>query len=163
MYSRPALIAVASIVLFAPGCYTSSPQLWETSVENYTWVSTPARPVTITLVDTRDDSEFFKMEIPVGQQLSIHFDDGSGDDKVKMSAKMTWELLESPSAIASLSNSLNAPPMFARRIDYAVRPVGEYAPDAAHAAMRVEPDPTPAYVTPAGGPGPSPNSKKLYE
>ena len=163
MHSRSAFLAVASAALLFSGCYTGSPQLWETSVENYTFVSTSARPITITLVDTRDESEFFRTEIPVGQQLSIHFEEGSGDDPVKRPAKLQWSLVDAGTGFASLTNSLSCPPMFARRIDYSLRPSGESAPQPPQAPMRVEATESPAWVTPAGGPPPTSNAKKLYE
>lgn len=161
MSVRLSSLVVASAVL--TGCYTTSPQLWETSVENYSYASTSQRPVTIALVDTRDDSEFFRMEVPVGKQLSFSFTETGGDDPVKRPAKLSWCINNSTDWFASPSNTQSAPPMYARRIDYYVRPQGEYKPKPPEMPMAAEPTEKPAWQTKDGGPGPTPNVKKLYD
>ena len=161
MSVRTATLVVVSAAL--TGCYTTSPQLWETSVENYSYASTPQRPITISLVDTRDESEFFHMEVPVGKQFSFSFAETGGDDPVKHPAKMTWSMYDATNWMASLENSQSAPPLYARRIDYYVRPPHEYAPAPPELPMRAEPTEKPAWQTNAGGPGPQPTSKKLYD
>ncbi|MFO0826948.1 MAG: hypothetical protein U0572_02275 [Phycisphaerales bacterium] len=163
MLPRPALVVTSLAFLFLSSCYTNTPQLWESSDEQFTYVSTPSRPVTITLVDTRDQSEFFRIDIPVGKQLSFRFHEGDGDDPVNRPAKMEWAVFDEPSWTGSLSNSLSVPPMHARRIDYTLRPNGELAPPKPEAPMRVEPTPKPQWETTAGGSSGSSNSKKLYD
>jgi hypothetical protein len=160
-FRRPTILIVAAAIL--AGCYTTSPQLWETSVENYSWASTSARPVTIVLVDTRDETEFFRMEIPIGKQLSINFAETGGDDPVKRPAKLSWSIWDSTDWFGSLSNTQSAPPMYARRIDYYVRPIGEYAPTPPQMPMRAEPTEKPEWTTDAGGPAPTPSVKRLYQ
>ena len=43
-----------------------------------TWESTEEFPKNITLIDTRSGEKIFVMEIPVGKQLVIDFETGTG-------------------------------------------------------------------------------------
>ncbi len=160
---KTSLLAPVAALLVATGCYTTSPQLWETSNETFAYDSTCMQPVTITLVDIRTEQPFFRIDIPVGKRLAFHFDETGGDDPVVRPAKLSWAIFEPNAAGGSLTNTQSAPPQSSRRIDFSIRPAPEYPPDAAQAEMRVNGQPNPQWTTQQGGPAPTPNSKKLYQ
>jgi hypothetical protein len=162
---RLVLALAASVGLSAPGCYTVTPQLWESSVEVFTYESTPSKPITITIIDTRSEEPVFRMDIPVGRRLAMQFIDGGGDDPVIRPDRLEWSLLEAGSVTGSLDNKLNVPPSQARRIEYSLRTAPEYPPEPPMAPMRAgTKESQPEWATPDGGSVPTePRSKRLYQ
>ncbi len=149
--------------LTLPGCYTTETNLLSTTMGTFTYESTVMRPVTIKVIDIRTEEPIFTMEVPVGQQISFHFDETGGDDAVLRPAKMSWAMWDKGTAFGSLSNSLSVPGRDARRIEYTLRAAPEYAPQSPEAAMRADEASTrPEWATEAGGPAPRPNSSNLY-
>lgn len=162
MLARLATLLVATAGLLG-GCYSASPTLFQTSTDTYTYESTARLPVNVDLVDTRDETVFFSMQVPVGKQLSFHFDETGGDDPVLRPSRMTWAIMAMDSMFGSLSNVMSAPPAYARRIDLSYRKAGEFAPEPVEGPMRVEPGEKKEWQTPSGGAAPTPNAKKLYD
>ena len=64
--TRLAPIAFVAASLALAGCYGPRGAIYPYSGSGYTYVSSEMQPVTVTLVDTRTEEPFFKMEIPVG-------------------------------------------------------------------------------------------------
>lgn len=156
-------LAMASVLTLA-GCYSTETTLFSTTTGSFSYASTAMRPVTITIIDIRTEEPVFKMDVPVGQQLSFHFDETGGDDPVLRPAKMSWSMWESGNSFGSLTNTLSVPARDARRIEYSLRNSPEYAPQPVLAPMRAdEASSKPEWATEAGGPAPEHNSKKLYE
>lgn len=161
--STAALAAASVLALTLGGCYSTETNLFSTTMGTFNYASTAMRPVTITIVDARTEEPIFKMDVPVGQQLSFHFDETGGDDPVLRPAKMSWSMWEAGNSFGSLTNTLSVPPASARRIEYSLRNGPEYAPEAPQAAMRADEAATkPEWATEAGGPATTSNSKKLY-
>lgn len=97
------------------------------SIDEFTYVSYPHTPKTITIVDTRTEEVVFAMDIPVGQQLVINFDDPERRAGEFMSGEMKWGLMSAGSRFGGLRNRINVPPASARRIDMVIRPSPEVA------------------------------------
>lgn len=157
-----------STLLFATlalaGCYSPSPGLFNTSTDTFSYESTSMRPITITLIDVRTEEPFFKMDIPVGRQLSFDFEESGGDDPVQRPSKMSWAMWDAGTRFGSLSNSLSVPGKDCRRIEYTLRPAPEFAPPPTHAEMRVgDAEGKPEWATDAGGPATQPTSGRLYQ
>ncbi len=156
--------AAFAVALSLGGCYSTETTLFSTTMGTFSYESTAMRPVTIAVIDVRTEEPIFKMDVPVGQHLTFHFDETGGDDPVLRPAKMSWAMWDAGNSFGSLSNTLSVPPAAARRIDYTLRTGPEYAPAPAQAAMRADEASTkPEWATDAGGPAPQSNSKKLYE
>jgi hypothetical protein len=158
------LALAACTVVAIGGCYSTSPGLFSTSTDTHVYASTTMRPITITVIDVRTEEPFFRMEIPVGQQLNIDFEETGGDDPVLRPAKMSWAMWDAGKVLGSLTNSLSVPDKTSRRIEYTLRSVPEYQPQPPQAPMRISEGTTPPdWATEAGGPPPEPSSKRLYE
>ncbi len=110
------------------GCYTTDGGTFPTTGRGFVFISTPTRPVTVTLVDTRTQESFFKMDIPPGKQLTFKFIEGSGSGSRVEPTKMIWEMWEAKTEFGSLDNELICPPASCRRIDVTYRPAPEESP-----------------------------------
>ena len=69
-------------VIFISGCKMYSPggnPFFNGPDSAATWESTEEFPKTITVIDTRSGEHLFVMEIPVGKQLVVDFETGSGN------------------------------------------------------------------------------------
>lgn len=77
-----ATFGLAAIVAFAggvAGCESTNftPRGNGFSNDRFTWESTAWSPKTIELVDTRNEQTLWSIDIPVGQKLTVNFDDRS--------------------------------------------------------------------------------------
>ncbi len=152
------LAALALAASFAlAGCYTPAGGYYPRSGGGYTYISTESSPVTITVYDTRTAEPFFKMEIPVGKQLTMNFLEGKGDDPVLRPDRMVWSLWDAGTMNGRLTNQLTCPPAAARRIAYDIRSTPEYREEPPEFENRIDAERNnPPWWTPAGGPLPPP-------
>ena len=114
------------------------------------------RPVTVTLVDTRNQETFFRMDIPAQKQLTFKFIEGSGSGARGEPTKMYWEVWEAKTEFGSLKNELICPPASCRRIDVTYRTAPEDPP--VDPTLLIPPDGQPSPDGPnsvAGGPQPN--------
>lgn len=165
MRAAPSLVLAACLsTAVLVGCYTPSGGYYPRSNSTFTYISTPTNPVTVTVMDVRSSEAFFRMEVPVGKQLTFHFVSGGGDEPVYRPDHMQWELFDARTSIGALTNRLSCPPSNARRIDVAYRPSPEYSPEPAESDLRVDrPDERPEWWTEQGGPAPKKTKPALYE
>lgn len=129
------------------------------SNDTFTYISTSHEPKTITLVDTRTSEKIWTCEVPVGQQLVIHFLD---DERAEMRGwdTMRWRLMPAWTAWGTLDNSMSVPPYTARRVNMTLRSGPEYV------VAETPASPVPSGVTlmdappaPAKSPSPTPAAK----
>ncbi|MSR44440.1 MAG: hypothetical protein EXS15_03655 [Phycisphaerales bacterium] len=120
-------LAVTGAMLLV-GCYTPAGGFNPSTGRGFTYVSTPTRPVTVTLIDTRNNEAFFKLDIPAGKQLTFKFVEGSGSGSRANPTSMMWEVWDAKTEFGSLDNQLICPPSSCRRIDVSFRPAPEDAP-----------------------------------
>ena len=97
------------------------------SIDEFTYVSEAHAPKTITVVDTRTGETVFSMDVPVGQQLVMNFEDHSKDKGEYMSGTMRWKVMPAGQRGSILSNRTMVPPPNSRRIDMALREGPEVA------------------------------------
>jgi len=97
------------------------------SIDEFTYISEPHSPKSVSVVDTRTQEVVFAMDIPVGQELVINFDDKSPDREKYMSGTMRWGLFKAGDRYGSLSNRVAVPPQHSRRVDLEVREGPEVA------------------------------------
>jgi len=97
------------------------------SIDEFTYVSTSLAPKTISIIDTRTNETVFSIDIPVGQQLSINFDELDKNKGKYMSGTMRWALMRAGDRYGRLTNRVDVPPPDARRIDMTLRQSPEVA------------------------------------
>jgi hypothetical protein len=154
-------LIVASTFALA-GCYGPRGAWSPYTGNGYTYESTEMKPVTITLIDTRTEQPFFKLEIPAGKQLTMNFLEGEGDDPVERPDRMVYSIWDNGTSTGRLTNMLTVPPVGCRRIDYTVRASPEWREAPASYEDRVDTGAQhPAWWTPQGGE--LPKRTKFYE
>jgi hypothetical protein len=120
--SAAALVAAAAAL---PGCYHEGGI--GVSLDQFTYVSTSWSPMTITVRDTRTSQDIWSMDVPVGSQLVLRFDDDASRDSY-YPALMYWELQDDDVLYDPLSNKIMVPDMHSRRVDMKERAAPEMAP-----------------------------------
>ena len=70
------------VTILLAGCYNPRGAFYAHVGQAATYWSTESLPATITIIDTRTGEPFFTVDIPVGKQLVLDFQDGEGDDNV---------------------------------------------------------------------------------
>lgn len=121
-----ALLVPATLAVGLGGCYSEGGLGW--SEDQYVYVSHEYQPWTITLVDTRTATNFWTVDVPVGQQLVIHFVPGENAQSSYTPDVMEWALFKPGTEFGSLPNTLAVPPANCRRVDATLRPVPELPP-----------------------------------
>ena len=142
------LVAISGCKMYAPGGnpFFNSPD------SATTWESTEEFPKNITLIDTRSGEKIFVMEIPVGKQLVIDFETGTGNDAVETPDLMRWEVFPNGTGWGELSNAMTVPNRWSRRLDVALRTSSEYAMSSEDPASRVDQlEDHPDWWSPEGG------------
>jgi len=159
LVASTALVAVIA----AAGCYAPDGGFMPASGRGFTYVSTPMKPLTITLVDVRTEEPFFAVAIPPGQQLTFRFLEGKGDDPVWTPDRMQWELYPKVTTMGQLSNQMTCPPASCRRIDVSIRQAPEDPEVQPHEQpLTRDPDGKPVWWTPEGGPLPE-SDPRIYD
>lgn len=97
------------------------------SIDEFTYVSRPYEAKTVSVIDTRTQEVVFSLDIPVGQQLSMNFDDRESNRDKYMSGTMRWAVQPAGSRFGTLRNRIDVPPAHSRRIDMEIRQGPEIA------------------------------------
>ncbi|MBK7403604.1 MAG: hypothetical protein IPJ41_02950 [Phycisphaerales bacterium] len=120
---------IAASALLASACGPTSPfrPFYDeggsgASIDEFTFVSEPHSPKSVSLVDTRTEEVIFAVDIPVGQQLVVNFDDPSNTRGNYMSGNMRWALMKAGNRYGKLSNRIDVPPANSRRLEMNLRP-----------------------------------------
>lgn len=110
------LIAMAGCVL--SGCHRPQGAMIPSPYGSSTYYSTEQQPKSVVLVDTRDDSEIFRIDVPVGKQLTLDFVEDRGDDPVMRPDLMRYEIWDIGTTFGRLRNAVSVPNKYSRRIDW---------------------------------------------
>lgn len=138
--------------LLATGCYSPGGGLFATSNAQYVYVSTETQVMTVTMVDIRTGQPFFVQAIPPGQQLTVQFLDGGGDDAVQRPDRLIYELQPAGTSSGALLNQMTVPPAAARRIDVDVSQTPQPREVPVNERFRTDdPSTRPDYWSPQGG------------
>ena len=157
---RTALLLAAALLT---GCYAPDGGFMPGSGRGFVYESTPMRPLTISVIDTRTQEPFFVMEIPPGKQLTFNFLQGGGDDPVLTPDRMTYAVWDNGTQFGHMDNQLTCPPASCRRIDVEIREAPEWPePDPAVRLRTDQAADRPPYATPKGGKLP-PKSESQYD
>ncbi|GJM19264.1 MAG: hypothetical protein DHS20C14_14770 [Phycisphaeraceae bacterium] len=127
---RIALAAAALPALLSAGCLGHNPGGNMSSNDFFTYQSTAHMPLSVTLVDTRDGTPFWSVDVPVGQKLVLGFH----KDKAEQASVMTpdlmrWEVYSAKQSTNTLRNAMSVPPSDCRRLDVAMRDAPEFPTD----------------------------------
>lgn len=156
------LLCLAVMPMALMGCYAPDGGAYPASNGTFTYYSTTTSPKTIAVVDARDEEAFFTMELPVGQQLTLKFLVGGGNDAVETPDRMMWEVFDIGTKTGRLMNQMTVPPAMARRIQIALRPVPEQPPVDDRVRLVIEGEgESPDHLSPRGGH--MPNDRPLYD
>ncbi len=98
------------------------------SLDEFTYISEPYNPITLSLIDTRTGEVFWEYEIPVGKQLTIRFFPNKEPSNAYTPDLMRWELFDKPTGHGGLRNTMLVPPSSVRIIKYDRRDTPEFAP-----------------------------------
>ncbi|MFN7397213.1 MAG: hypothetical protein ACK5TP_01205 [bacterium] len=143
MPTRPTLL-LTSAVFVALACAGCANNFWYpggplASRDQFTYISTPDYPQTISVIDTRIDQVIWTAEVPVDKQLVIRFYKDEGLPNTATPDKMVWDIWPAGQTSGDPQFTFNAPPSNARRVDVTLRPTPEF----------------PAHMKPAGVPMPN--------
>lgn len=97
------------------------------SIDEFTYVSRPYEAKTISVIDTRTQEVVFSMDVPVGQQLTVNFEDMEKNKDKYMSGIMKWAVMPAGNRYGTLRNRVDVPPPHSRRIDVDIRQGPEVA------------------------------------
>jgi hypothetical protein len=118
------VLAVAALGAAAlSGCYSASGPGWSGSAATYQ--STTWSPKTVYLLDTRTGETVWSVEVPVGKQVVLQFEEGTGPNERNQDI-LTWDVMDSGERFGSLPNRRAVPPAHARRLEWEQRPAPEY-------------------------------------
>jgi hypothetical protein len=162
MLARSLMLSVAAALILA-GCYSPSGGWVKRRGAAVTYYSVESYPATVTIVDTRTDEPFFTIEIPVGNQLTLDFKEGEGDDPVLTPDLMVYQVFPLGTSIGRLRNSVTVPNEYSRRIDVDYRQPEQTAQSSDQKLRTDELADRPEWWTPGGGQRPEDRSKTLYD
>lgn len=155
------LVAVAASLA---GCYSPDGGMMPSTGRGFTYISTPMRPLSVSVVDTRTQEAFFALDIPPGKQLTFNFIEGGGDDPVYTPNRMVYAIWQSGEQLGNLDNQITAPPYSCCRIDVSIREAPEWPEADPEVRLRTDQmADRPPYYTPAGGKLPDPASRYVYD
>lgn len=117
----PVLLSVAAL----SGCNPYREGGSESSTDTNVYVSTSDSPKTIIVRDTRDRSEIWSYEVPVGSKLVVEFFPDRFDSPTRPDL-MRWGEMAPDNNYGSLRNEMAIPKT--RIIEMQIRPTGESAP-----------------------------------
>lgn len=122
------LIGGATMLVGAGGC--AGTYLRESgagrSLDQYTYISRPHEPKTISLVDTRTDEVIWTVDIPVGSQLSMRFIPNHDKDNAFTPDLLRWEIWDERRFAGRMTNSMPVPSHDSRRLDLTIREQPEF-------------------------------------
>lgn len=147
-----ALACMAAATISLNGCYKPGGAFLPYTGAPQTYYSTESSPKSVTLVDVRTNEIIFSIDIPVGQQLTMDFVAGSGDDPVHTPDLMRYQLWPIGTTTGRMRNAMTVPNAWARRVDIDIRDSMEYAPTPPDYKYRADDaGERPDWWTPKGG------------
>ncbi len=128
LLTRLLTLGAVTAVLTGSGCSLISmrPGGVMRSEDMFTYISTPYQPLTVTLIDTRDNQQFWSVDVPIGKKLTIRFYDDKGEGSDYAPDVMRWQIYDEDMAATRLRNQIPVPGPEARRIDVSLREGPEY-------------------------------------
>ena len=131
--STIARAALAAAIATTTGCLAYKPYYHESgsgaAIDQYTYVSRPWEPKTITLIDVRTNEPVWPVDVPVGKQLTMRFYEDKNPDNAITPDNMRWQIQDEGTKFGQMANTTLVPPAEVRRIDVELRAVPEAPPE----------------------------------
>jgi hypothetical protein len=142
----------ALILAALTGCHSPGGSVLSYTGESQTYYSYEMRPVSVELIDLRNDQVLFSMDVPGGKQLTLDFKADKGDDPVYTPDLMRYQVWDIGTKTGRLRNSITVPAASSRRLDVYYRDEVEYAQPPPDRELRTdEISDRPAWWSPQGG------------
>lgn len=141
---RRTSVLVAGLLIAVGGC--AIPGNYEGgsfySQDKHVYVSRAHFPVTVSVIDTRDQQTIWTYDLPVGQKLICRFYTNRNKDNPALPDQMQWRIVANKQTLPGDKGTLAVPPADARLMKPTYRSSPEYpAGGDAHATGRVEDSP----------------------
>lgn len=96
--------------------------------ERYSYASDAWSPKTVSVIDTTTGSKIVSIDVPVGQQVNMEFEQLKGASEAAGTTTLRYAV--KPIGDVSIANGsqVQVPPPSARRVDVTLRPAPEQAP-----------------------------------
>lgn len=117
------VLAIGSVLALC-GCMFAGlkPGGAQRSVDEFTYVSTPWEPLTVTLYDRRDDTPLWTVDVPIGSKVSVRFyADKETSGSVRMPDIMRWEIFDQDKSYRRLANAMAVPDANSRLLRVSLR------------------------------------------
>jgi hypothetical protein len=131
--SRGSACVLGLCALTAGGCFLTpglKPGGAQRTNDEYTYVSTPWEPLTVTLYDRRDDTPLWTVDVPVGSKVSVRFyRDKKTSGTARMPDMMKWEIYDESKSYRRLTSSMAVPGADSRLLKVSLRDEVPVYPD----------------------------------
>ncbi len=117
-----AVLAGTVAVCAVSGCYYPGGPRY--SADRFTYESHAWQPWTVKLLDTRTGEVVWSVDVPVGKQLVVGFNRGTGPNEFKPD-EIVWGIMEKGKRFGTRDNRQPCPPHESRRLDSSLRPTPE--------------------------------------
>ncbi len=102
-----------------PGLTPGGPQR---SIDEFTYISTPWEPLSVTLYDRREDTPLWTVDVPIGSKVSIRFyENRDTSGSVLRPDIMRWEIFDQSIRNTRLTNAMAVPPADSRLLQVNLR------------------------------------------
>lgn len=92
------------------------------SNDEFTYVSTPWEPLTVTLYDRRDNTPLWTVDVPVGSKVSVRFyPDKETSGSARMPDIMRWDIFDEGKSLRRLTNAMSVPGASSRLLRVSLR------------------------------------------
>ena len=115
------LIAACGLMLAGCAFPGQRPGGAQYSLDEYTYESTQDFPQSVKVLDLSTNATLWQLDVPIGQQVVIRFEDNSDPDNVSRPALMRWEVKPRGDEFGELHNVMPAPDRTQRRVDVTLR------------------------------------------
>ena len=120
------------------GCHRPHGAVLSYTGGSYTYYSYETLPKSIRIVDQRTNETVFAMDIPVGKQLTIKFQEGEGDDPVYTPDVMHYEVMDMGTTTGKLRSMMSVPSAASRKIEVDLRQGPEYVAASPERMLRTD-------------------------
>ncbi len=151
-----------ALSLLLTGCYTPGGNMFTATDTGWTYLSTTAQPINVSVVDVRTGKAVFSQDIPEGSQITMRII-AKGGTSDEFPARLQWTVVKAGTQFGRLRNAVSCPPEEACRIDVNLREPSVEAAAGQQQLTKAPPGLQAPNVWPDGGVGPEAQSTDIYD